>query len=67
MDETHNRQHRATYINSDLRKAQSDIARGPGLLNIHKTLSKGYMELLKKLLLKGKSSEKMKFLRNSVL
>ena len=26
--ETHNRQHRATHINPDLRKAQSDIARG---------------------------------------
>ena len=31
MDETHNRQHSATHINPDLRKAQSDIARGPGL------------------------------------
>ena len=28
MDETHNRQHRATHINPDLPKAQSDIARG---------------------------------------
>ena len=37
MDEkTQNRQHRATHINPDLRKAQSDIARGPGLLNIDK-------------------------------
>ena len=42
MDETqtHNRQHRATHINPDLRKAQSDIARGPGLLNIHKNVVK---------------------------
>ena len=42
MDETqtHNRQHRATHINPDLRKAQSDFARGPRLLNIHKNVVK---------------------------
>ena len=33
-------QHRATHINPDHRKAQSDIARGPGLLNIHKHCQK---------------------------
>ena len=38
--QTHNRQHRATHINPDHRKAQSDIARGPGLLNIHKHCQK---------------------------
>ena len=40
MDETHNRQHGATHINPDLCKAQSDIARGLGLLNIHKCCKK---------------------------
>ena len=47
MDENkHNRQHRATHINPDHRKAQSDIARGPGLTKYTQTLTKGYMELL---------------------
>ena len=47
MDETqtHNRQHRATHINPELRKAQSDIARGPGLLNIHKRCEIVYLLL----------------------
>ena len=42
MDETqiHNRQYRATHINPDLRRAHSDFARGPGLLNIHKNVVK---------------------------
>ena len=49
MDETqtHNRQCRATHINPDLRKAQSDFARGPGLLNIHKNVVKRLHGIIK--------------------
>ena len=49
MDETqtHHRQHIATHINPDLRKAQSDIARGPGLINIHKNFVKRLYGIIK--------------------
>ena len=52
MDETqtHSRQHRETHINPDLRKAQSDIARGPGLLNIHKNVVKRLHVIIKLIL-----------------
>ena len=49
MDETqtHNRQYRATHINPDLRKAQSDFARVAGLLNIHKNVFKKLHGIIK--------------------